>query len=402
MSRSTATERSLVVLKYFHFFLYGAIAILLSYFPLYFEATGLSKVQIGLLMAGGPFVSIFANPFWGYWSDRLQNVRLIIIVILIGNLLVTQIVFQLSEYVFIYAAMLVFFFFQSSLFSQSNSLILNAIEGTRYKFGAFRAWGSIGWALMAVTAGPVIAWLGITRLWIVYSVMLLLSMVFTIGLPRGKVSDKPLAATGGYRRALFANKIFFIFLLLGILIAVPNSMNQTFISLYIADLGGTEVLIGWSVFLSAIFEAPVFLLFDRFLKNNTTTMIGSLVLVSALFIVRWVLMAAATGPVHLVLIQMLHSLSFGGFFYIGTSLTAHLIPKELRATGQAVYAITWVGISGILAGVLGGWMYEQLGPRIMYSIGTVLSFIAMIGFGLMWQWLRKGRDRGRASEQIVG
>lgn len=397
MSAPTAatTERSLAVLKKFNFFLYGTIAILTSFFPLYFQEIGLSKIEIGMVMAAGPFISIFANPFWGYWSDRLQNVRRILVILLIGNLLVTIVVFQLREYALIFAMMVVFFFFNSPTFSQSNSLILNAIENTGYKFGAFRLWGSLGWAIIAVIAGPVLAWMGLVNLWILYGAMMLVSLAFTIGLPRGNVGSKPRGEKMSYWKVMVASRIFFAFVLLGVLISVPNSINQTFVSLYIANLGGSESLIGWSVFLSAIFEVPVFLLLDRYLKKSTSAMFGCLIVISVLFTLRWLLMSAVGGPVHIVLIQIMHCITFGGYYYVGTSLSAVLIPGEYRATGQAIYALTWGGISGIVAGLIGGWMFDYLGPRPMYEIGATLSAAGALGFLAIWLRVRRSSEPAR-------
>ncbi len=342
-----------------------------------------------MLMAGGPFVSIFANPFWGYWSDRLQNIRRILVIMLIGNLIIVQFVFQFDSMIWAFIAMLCFFLFQTPLFSQSNSLILNTIEGTSYKFGSFRLWGSLGWALLAVAVSPLIDWIGIDNLWIVYSAMLFLTILFTIKLPTGKLEGTKKIAKGGYGRALFGNKYFLVFVLLGVLISVPNSMNQTFNSLYIDQLGGSVVLIGWAAFLTAIFEVPVFLLFDRYLKRNIPVMIGCLIVVSLLFVLRWYLMSIAVSPVQIIFIQMLHSISFGGYYYIGTTLTAELIPVELRASGQAVYALTWGGISGIIAGFFGGWLFGTLGPQVMYQVSTGIALFGAVGFSLLWIWIRK-------------
>lgn len=382
--------KSLSTLKRFNFFLYGTIAILTSFFPLYFQEIGLSKIEIGMVMAAGPFISIFANPFWGYWSDRLQNVRKILVLLLIGNLLATIVVFQLRDYALIFAFMVVFFFFNSPTFSQSNSLILNAIENTRYKFGAFRLWGSLGWAIIAVLAGPVLSWMGLVNLWLLYGAMMLVSLAFTFGLPRGNIAAaKPKAGRQSYWKVMFSSKIFFVFVVLGVLISVPNSINQTFVSLYIANLGGSKELIGWSVFLSAIFEIPVFLLLDRYLKKSTNVMFGCLTVISVLFTLRWLLMSVVGGPVHIVLIQVLHCITFGGYYYVGTSLSAHLIPGEYRATGQAIYALTWGGISGIAAGLVGGWMFDSLGPRTMYEISAIVAAAGFLGFLIMWLWVRK-------------
>lgn len=390
MAHVNAVNKStLNYVKLFNFFLYGSISILLSFFPLYFQSAGFNKMAIGMLMAGGPFVSIFANPFWGYWSDRLQNIRRILVIMLIGNLIIVQFVFQFDSMVWAFIAMLCFFLFQTPLFSQSNSLILNTIEGTSYKFGSFRLWGSLGWALLAVAVSPLIDWIGIDNLWIVYSAMLFLTILFTIKLPTGKVEGTKKIAKGGYGQALFGNKYFLVFVLLGVLISVPNSMNQTFNSLYIDQLGGSVVLIGWAAFLTAIFEVPVFLLFDRYLKQNIPVMIGCLIVVSLLFVLRWYLMSIAVSPVQIIFIQMLHSISFGGYYYIGTTLTAELIPVELRASGQAVYALTWGGISGIIAGFFGGWLFGTFGPQMMYQVSTGIALFGAVGFSLLWIWIRK-------------
>lgn len=42
----------------------------------------MSKLEIGTLMAIGPFVSVFANPFWGYACDRSQNIRRILLIMI--------------------------------------------------------------------------------------------------------------------------------------------------------------------------------------------------------------------------------------------------------------------------------------------------------------------------------
>ncbi|MCJ8007792.1 MFS transporter [Lederbergia wuyishanensis] len=384
INTSDEHKRGLMTVKLFNFFLYGALSVLMSFIPLYFQEVGFTTVAIGMLMAGGPFVSIFANPFWGYWSDRLQNIKKILLIMLIGNLIIIQIVFQLNSLPLVFIAMLLFFNFQTPLFSQSNSLILNTIEGTPYKFGTFRLWGSLGWAIMAVGAGPLINVIGIKNLWLVYSFMLILTILFGLKLPQGKVEGSKKLVKGGYAKALFGNKYFLVFVILGVLISVPNSINLTFISLYIKQLGGSVVMIGWSAFLTAIFEVPVFLLFDRYLKRNTSTMIGCLVVISGLFVIRWFLMSIATDPMQVLFLQMLHSVTFGGYFYIGTTLTAKLVPVELRASGQAIYGLTWGGISGIIAGMVGGWMFQELGPNKMYQITMFISLLGVFGFAALW------------------
>ena len=391
-------KRSLLTLKLFLFFLYGSISILLSYFPVYFQDKGYSTVTIGFLMAGGPFVAIFANPFWAYWGDRLQNIRLVLLLILIGNLLVVQLVFQLDTPTYVFLAMLVFFLFQTPSFSQSNSLILQTISGTSTKFGGIRAWGSLGYAIMAGIAGPIIVLVGINQLWILYSVLLSLTIFLMTRFPKVTVKESTKVVRGGYAANVLGNRFFLLFLMLGIFLAVPNAMNQTFVSLYIVELGGSLQLIGYSALLTAIFELPVFLLLDRYLKPNKRIMIALLILISLLFALRWYLMSLATTPMSILYVQVLHCITFATFYYIGTTLTAQLIPARYLASGQALFTLTFSGIAGIIAGTLGGWLFQTYGGKEMYQVSVVISLLSMFGFSLTWIVLRLKDSKKKANQ----
>ncbi|MBW7453089.1 MFS transporter, partial [Paenibacillus sepulcri] len=236
--------------------------------------------------------------------------------------------------------------------------------------------------------GPVIERLGIHQLWIVYGVMMLISIALALKLPRGGKTGSRKGAPVGYGQ-IWANKPFIMFLVIGVLISIPNSMNNTFVSIYISDLGGKNSLIGWSAFLSSIFEIPVYLLFDRYLRKSQRTMIFCLAVVSLLYALRWFLMSVAETPYQIIFIQALHCLTFAGYYYVGTQLTALLVPKEYRASGQAVYALSWGGLSGIVAGVTGGWIFQNLGAHAMYRISAGTALLGVAGFALMYMFIMK-------------
>lgn len=376
------------VIKAFNFFIYGALSVYSTFFALYLQKIGWSTLEIGALMAGGPIVSIIANPLWGYLSDRFRNIRMVILIMMAGATIIMQIVFLAQSYTVIYTAMLFFFFFQMPMFSQSNSLILNAIEGTNYKFGSFRLWGSMGWAVLAAASGPVIGQIGIERLWILYTAMMLMSILFALGLPKGEAKAAVISEKTNYR-SIFANRAFLLFLLLGLVLSVPNSMNQTFIALYIAELGGQADMIGWAAFFSSIFEIPVFLLLDRYLKRNTKTMLFCMIFVSLLFTLRWVLMAGAGSGLQIIFVQLFHCVTFGCFYYIGTQLTALLVPVQYRASGQAVYALIYGGVSGMAAGVIGGWLFQNMGAQSMYISGAIMALVGVAGFAALYAMVRR-------------
>lgn len=391
--RENLDKQSFTSLKWFNFFLYGTVVLFTSFFPLYLQDVGMNKLEIGSLMSVGALVSIIANPFWGIWSDRYQNIRRIVLVMLTGTLVLSQLVFQANTYEMIYISILFFYFFQGPLFAQSNTMILSYIDGTSRRFGSFRLWGSLGWAFTAILAGPVIEWAGVSVLSYLFAALLCAAMIALIAMPRldHSIGIAPLPFKGLSK--IIYNPFFLCFILFGILVSIPNTMNNTFVSLYITELGGSKTMIGLAVFLSSILEMGVLLLCDRFLKRRISVLLGSLTLVSALFFLRWWLMADATTPLQVALIQVLHCITFGGFFYVGTQLTMLLVPRPYRSSGQALYTLAWSGISGILGGVLGGWLYQNLGVQTMYQSGALLALFGAIGFGFMWFFFSRGAYR---------
>lgn len=377
-----STKRSFFNLKSFNFFLFGGNAILYPFLPLFLVSQGFDSIQIGLLMAAGPIITLLANPFWGYWCDRLQNNKKILIFMLFGNLLLSIILFRMETFLTAYIVMLAFFFFQTALLPVTESLVLHAIDKANYPYGTIRLWGSIGFAVLAVLSGIIVEWLGIGNLGWIFSVFLLSTILISFGLPKqGKPSRK--FSTRGFSRIIM-NRYYLIFLVLSLIIALPSQMNSMFLSLYINELGGSKVDIGWSFFLAAIGEVPIFLLLDRYFKCKPRVMIGLLIISSLLYSVRWALTAIAAFPFQVGLIQIMHSITFGVYVYVATQLCVYLIPKTYRTAGQALYSMFWMGIAGVLAGMIGGTIFEYGGPRLMYGISSLMSLVSMFGFMLLW------------------
>ncbi len=75
---------------------YSTGALLTPYLPLYFSSRGFTPIEIGLFMMLGPFTAMFAQPFWGYISDRLKTVKNVIVILWILSVL-SSIMLFLSE-----------------------------------------------------------------------------------------------------------------------------------------------------------------------------------------------------------------------------------------------------------------------------------------------------------------
>lgn len=365
------------------------MVIFAAFFQLYLQDIGMDKLEIGSLMAIAPFISLVAHPVWRYLSDYKLNTRAIMLLMMIGVLVLGHLVFKVSTFHMLYLSMILMYFFQSPLLSHSNSLILSYIEGTDHRFGTYRLWGSLGWTLIALAAGPIIDSIGHYGISLLFSVTLMLAIGSTLLLPSTRKTTHSLRIKSIEIRQALMNKYFISFVIFGLLVSIPNAINGVFLPLFISDLGGTRLQVGEAVFLSTAFEILAFILLNRYLKKRMTYLVSCITLVSLLFALRWNLMAEATEPIQIIWIQVLHSVTFGGFFYVGTTLTTLFLPRPLRSAGQAIFTFALSGLSGIIAGFLGGWMFQDFGAVVMYKVGVTLTLAGVVGFAVLWYQIYK-------------
>jgi PPP family 3-phenylpropionic acid transporter len=76
----------------------------------------------------------------------------------------------------------------------------------------------------------------------------------------------------------------------------------------------------------------------------------------------------------------MHCITFAIFYITALRSLQALIPDEYRSSGQAVFAVVWSGIAGLIAGTLGGWLYDALGLGYVFRTGAIFALIGAIGF----------------------
>jgi len=370
-------------LRAFMFFMFGPVALFLPYLPLYLQHHGFSPAEIGWLLTIGPVVAMLSNPVWGYASDRLQNVKLILLILMAGSLAASQFLFHVRPFWAVFLAMMLFYFFNTPIHPINTSQVFQTIEGTPHRFGSFRIWGSIGYAVIVLASGPIMEALGIEELGWVYGAAMVLAILVGAMLhrppaPRGKKTRQAFTFREAMRSTLRGR--FALFLAASLLIFIPNGVTALYLSLFIEELGGTASSIGWSMFVAAVLEVPLFLLLDRWSKPTPRSMMNLLLFATVMYVVRWVLMGFAATPLHIIMLQSMHSLTFGFYIYTAAQLVEYLSEKTFRASGQTMYALVTGAVSLAIAGSVGGYLYETIGPHALYFICAALS---AAGFAVM-------------------
>ncbi|MEW6698177.1 MAG: MFS transporter [Bacillota bacterium] len=366
-------------LKLLIFTYFTTVGIIVPFLPLYFASQGLTNGQIGILLALGPFVSILVQSPWGYLSDRLQTVKKLLLLQYTACLLFSFLLFQLQSFSLLVPVVIGFYAFFLPSFPQLDCLILANSRENGKQFGSYRLWGSIGFAVTALAAGELLAVVGIERMKGLYQGLLLLSILLIF-----LVKDVPPSchkATGSQFKELLKRPEVLYVLLFMALVNTTNKANDAFMGILIRSIGGTEAEVGWAWTTGPLSEIPVFALFGLLLARYNKMVLLSLA--AGIYALRWLLFAVTGDPQLIIVIQLLHGLSFGVFYMAGVSYIGKIVPPGLRASGQGLLATFGGGLAGIAGSLLGGFIMDYFGPQFMYAASAVLVLLAVVAFNLV-------------------
>lgn len=371
------TKQDVQYLKVFLFFFHSSAIIIISFLPLYFEEIGLSGSKIGLLLAMGPFSALFFQPLWGYLSDRYKTVKKMMFLLFIGVFLSVPILFQTTNIYLLLLVMVVFYSFFSPLGALSDSLAQRTSKQYGSTFGSIRMWGSIGFAVTGIIGGYILVKIGIQNILYPYLFYNFLSFLLVIKISDVKDGSHPITFADSKR--VLSNKKFVFFLFFMLLIAMTHRANDTYLGIFISSLGGDESLIGWAWFIAVGSEALIFAT-SRYWFNLYNE--HTLIIISAfLYAVRWFLFTVIETPIGIILLQLLHGITFGVFYLTAFELVSKLVPRELNTTGHLLFTSFFFGLAGIAGSLLGGLIIEHDGPVSLYLymgiaalLGTVFLF----------------------------
>jgi PPP family 3-phenylpropionic acid transporter len=376
----------LYILRGLNFSYYSTQAILLPFLPLYFLAKGLTMVEIGFLMTIGPFVAIFAQPMWGYISDRFKTVKSVILLLWILTILSSVGLFMADHFVEYFIYVLLLFFFMMPSMPLLDSISIKVTESRGASYGSVRLWGSVGFTVTAVVSGLIMASIGgIENIRLIYWSIWILPMILIIFLRDEPAPGVTITAKAVY--SIFRNRQFLWFLLLVFILMMPHRLNDSLFGVYLGDLGASDKMIGLAWALAAVSEVPTFAILGRYLHRFHE--LALLSVVSFLYVIRWILYGMISDPGILMYLQASHSITFAVFWIVAIQYVVRLVPKELRSTGQSFFSAVFIGLAGISGGLVGGALNEQFGGASMYYFGAVMALIGGILFLLTHAYNRK-------------
>ncbi len=386
--------RSSFTVKSFNFLFFALLSMFIPFLPLYFSEQGLNETQIGSIIGIGGFITLIAQPLWGMISDRTRTIRKVLLILVLCSTATGFLLYNTDRYALILLFVMLTYFFLMPVDPLTESLNFRVAESAGISYGSLRTYGALGYAVMSLAAGYLMTQFGSRSLGYTFAGLGAISLVVTYLMPDAPVSGKPVTMKS--LKNFLSNKETLLFLILVFISSIPARMNDTFLGLYIKDLGGKPDLLGLAWFLAAGSEILVFSLSFWWLRKNKELAIISFA--GAFYFLRFFISAWIEDPNWLAYIQLLQLLTFPVFYTAAIQYLYNIVPVEWRATGQTVLALLFFGVSGILSSFAGGALYQAFGGRTMYLTISCMSFIGMLfGIVLYRMYGRKKSGEGDAA-----
>lgn len=369
-------DRSMLPPKAFYFFFYAAAASLIPFLALFYAEMGLSGTQIGLLSGILPLITMISAPLWGALADTARQHRRLLGFAISGALISVLVLSATTTFRWMIATLIVYAFFAAPIMPLVDNAVVQMLGDRKEQYGRQRLWGAVGWGVAAPVTGALIDRSGLQWAFAGYAVLMFGGLLVSRRLP---ITHTKIG--GDYVRGLrllMMNGRWIIFLLAILIGFLSLSMVTSFLFLYLADLGASKMLMGFSLTVATLSEIPIWFFSDRLLDRWGTRGVLTMSLLAcgaqafALSFIRT--------PWLVLPIQLLHGPSFSAMWAAGVTYASQNAPSGMGATAQGVFTGVAMGLRSALGAFIGGYLYDSVGVVMMFRVGGLCALVGLAVF----------------------
>ena len=356
---------------------YLATSVYQNFIAVYFKAQQLTTMQLSVLMAAMPMISILSQPMWGSIGDRMKSKRTLYMLLALGSM--ALILCYRFTFNFYFLLLMVTLF--SSLFTAiqplGDSIVLEALMQGRKPFGPLRLMGCLVFAVSSLIVGKFLT--GRDN-WIIYLTSIFLGFVAlsSFALPNIAGHQREKGDNSGFF-SLLKDKTLRDLLIFVTLLQIAMGYFYAFFSVHFVQIpGGTSELLGRCYLISALCEVPFLLAADKLFDKFGA---GKMVCVTALVLtVRFFMLGMTENLTLVMLSQALHG---GGFIVMTVCVSKYIsltVPEALRSRGQMLLSVVGFGIARVFGTLGGGILADHIGMQHGFLFTAALSLAALVYF----------------------
>ena len=368
--------RLLTATKVLYFLYYAAGAALLPFLPLYYRSLGFGGDRIGLLTSISPLISLFGAPLVGGIADATQRHKRVLLTSLVGAGTAVIILSQTRAFWAIALIVAVYAFFNSPVMPLIDNAVMTLLDERRDRYGSLRIWGAVGWGVVAPIVGSLSDRYGLIWPFIGFAILVVMEGVVVSRIPFKSGVDQ-VSYWSGVRK-LLSNRGWMLFLATVFLNGVAQSGVMNYLFLYMDDLQASQTVMGVALTVATVSELPVLATSGRMLRRWGAR--GLLILSLVIYIVRTLSYSLIRAPWQVLVIQLLHGLSFSSMWVAGVAYAADAAPEGLGATAQSSFSATLMGLGGMVGALINGFIIERWGGAMMFRLNSLFAMLGLILF----------------------
>ncbi len=363
-------------LAWFYAAAFAVIGASMPFWPLWLKSRGLTVEDIGLVVAIGITAKTLANPLIASAADR-RGERKPIMAILI---LLTTVVFALFHWSYgfwaILAVTMAFHMLWSPTMPLMESLTMQTAKAQPIDYGRVRLWGSLTFIAAAWGMGHMLDGRSVDMVYWVTLSFLVVTFIAALTLPDTRIS-KPQAGTRPLG-AVLTDRTFIVFVAATALIQSSHGVYYTVGTIHWQNVGHSEAVIGWLWAEGVIAEVLLFMWGDKLVKRFGA---ARLIAIGGLGgLLRWAGTGFTDALPALMVLQLLHALTFGAAHLGAIYFIARRMAPEVSATAQSVYAAVVMGLAMGASAWLSGVLYADVAGKaylamaVMSGLGGAIAY----------------------------
>jgi MFS transporter, PPP family, 3-phenylpropionic acid transporter len=270
-------------------------------------------------------------------------------------------------------------FFMSPISSLADSAIIFLLGEQKEKYGRVRMWGTLGYGVVAPLAGELIGKYGLQWSFWGYTILMLAGLFIVVPIPFRQSRSNGSFLNG--MRGLFANRPWMLFLVMVFIGGIGMAMINTYLFIYMESLGASKSLMGLALMVASASEILALFFGNQFLRRFGAR--GLLIIAMTTIGLRLIFYSLTTSTWVVLLIQLVHGLTFAMILIAGVSYADQVAPAGMKATTQGMFGGTLMGFGAAAGGLLGGVLMERFQPAGMYGIVGVIVLVSLAAFLLI-------------------
>lgn len=358
----------------FYFLYYSAAACLTPYIVLYFQELGFGGLQIGILVATAPLLTLIGAPLWTWMADSTGSHRQVMSLAILVAIFGTIIFPFLKTLIPVLIAVAAINLFVSTINPMADSATMAMLAGKKEMYGRVRLGGSIGYGLAAPLAGFLIQAQGLRWAFWGFAVLMSIGLFVSQGFIHPKSANGKFLDGGAW--SLLASSRWTLFLVVAFICGMCFAATSNYLFPFMAELQATKPIMGLSLTLATLSELPVLFFANRLIRWLHAY--GLLLLGLCMTALRMVLFAVFNSiPAVLIIQLLLQGLTFPAVWAAGVSYADENAPAGYHATAQGLFGAMVFGFGAVAGSFTGGVLLESLGARSMYLVIGMFALLCL-------------------------